>query len=494
VEETTGGGYATAFPRVLRRFALFAIAFSVVSITTGIFVNYAYGLTTMGPAAVWLWPVAAVGQVLVVLVLAELAGHMPLAGANYQWTARLVGTRFGYTVGSLGLLYGAVGLPGIALVGLAPLTATVLGLDAADPTTLLVIAVVALLLAFGVNIVRVAWAARVNNLAVFAEIAGTVVLSVLLLGLWVHGHAGTPDGGHGLGFLTAVNPGTPVADAVVGGALVGIFTLVGFEAAADMAEEAVDARRTVPRAMIAAAVISGVLGLVALIGFTVAIPDLAAVEASPVPLADIAAYWLGPVLTRVFLVVVVFSMFALLVVAAASNSRLLFAMARDRLLPGSRLLARVDPTTATPIPALVTSLVVCLVLLAYGTLDGAAFTVLVGATALVPYLIYLLTLGGYLARRRRLASTGESGFSLGRAALPVAGLALVWLVVVVAALTLPDAFRAADYVVLGGLALTGLWYVAVLRRRLRDGTAGLPAPAGPAPVVGSSTTSVQETS
>jgi amino acid transporter len=493
VVETASGGYATAFPRVLRRFALFAIAFSVVSITTGIFVNYAYGLTTMGPAAVWLWPVAAVGQVLVVLVLAELAGHMPLAGANYQWTARLVGTRFGYTVGSLGLLYGAVGLPGIALVGLAPLTATVLGLDAADPATLLVIAVVALLLAFGVNIVRVAWAARVNNLAVFAEIAGTVVLSLLLLGLWVHGHAGTPDGGHGLGFLGTVNPGTPLADAVVGGALIGIFTLVGFEAAADMAEEAVDARRTVPRAMIAAAVISGVLGLVALVGFTVAIPDLAAVEASPVPLADIAQYWLGPALTRVFLVVVVFSMFALLVVAAASNSRLLFAMARDRLLPGSRLLARVNPTTATPIPALVTSLVVCLALLAYGTLDGAAFTILVGATALVPYLIYLLTLGGYLARRRRLAGTGEPGFSLGRAALPVAGLALVWLVVVVAALTLPDAFRAADYVVLGGLALTGLWYLAVLRRRLRDGTAGLPA-GGPTAAVGSSTTPVREAS
>ena len=33
-------GYASQFPRVLRRFALFAIAFSVVSITTGIFVNY----------------------------------------------------------------------------------------------------------------------------------------------------------------------------------------------------------------------------------------------------------------------------------------------------------------------------------------------------------------------------------------------------------------------------------------------------------------------
>ena len=70
----SGFGYAEQFPRVLRRFALFAVAFSIVSITTGIFVNYSYGLTQLGPASVWLWPVAAVGQFLVVLVLAELAG------------------------------------------------------------------------------------------------------------------------------------------------------------------------------------------------------------------------------------------------------------------------------------------------------------------------------------------------------------------------------------------------------------------------------------
>ncbi|MFD1519083.1 APC family permease [Pseudonocardia yunnanensis] len=468
----TDFGYASQFPRVLRRFALFAIAFSIVSITTGIFVNYAYGLTQLGPAAVWLWPVAAVGQFLVVLVLAELAGHFPLAGANYQWTARLVGPRFGYVVGSLGVLYGAVGLPGIALIGLAPLTATVLGLDAENVRLLLFIAVLALVVAYLINVVRVQLAARVNNVAVFAEIIGTVVLSVVVFLAWVRG-GGDGGGGHGFGFLFTTATGAPLADAIVGGALIGIFTLVGFEAAADMAEEAVDARRAVPRAMILSVVVSGVLGMFALIGFTLAIPDLPAIQASPVPLAAIAEYWLGPVVTRIFLAIVVFSMFALIVVAAASNSRLIFAMARDGMLPFSAALRRVHPRTGTPVPALVASLVVCLVLLVYGTADGNAFAVLVGATALVPYLVYLLTLGGYLARRRALVEAGEGGFRLGAAALPVAGLALLWLVAVVAALTLPEAFRSADYVVIGALALAGIWYVAALRRRLRDGTAGI---------------------
>jgi len=468
-------GYASQFPRVLRRFALFAIAFSIVSITTGIFVNYAYGLTQLGPAAVWLWPVAAVGQFLVVLVLAELAGHFPLAGANYQWTARLVGPRFGYVVGSLGVLYGAVGLPGIALIGLAPLTATVLGLDAENVRLLLFIAVLALVVAYLINVVRVQLAARVNNVAVFAEIIGTVVLSVVVFLAWVRGgeNGAAAGGGHGFSFLFTTATGAPLADAIVGGALIGIFTLVGFEAAADMAEEAVDARRAVPRAMILSVVVSGVLGMFALVGFTLAIPDLPAIQASPVPLAAIAEYWLGAVVTKIFLAIVVFSMFALIVVAAASNSRLIFAMARDGMLPFSAALRRVHPRTGTPVPALVASLVVCLVLLVYGTADGNAFAVLVGATALVPYLVYLLTLGGYLARRRALVEAGEGGFRLGAAALPVAGLALLWLVAVVAALTLPEAFRSADYVVIGALALAGIWYVAALRRRLRDGTAGI---------------------
>ena len=226
--------------------------------------------------------------------------------------------------------------------------------------------------------------------------------------------------------------------------------------------------------MLLSVVVSGVLGMAALIGFTLAIPDLGAIQQSSVPLADIAGYWLGPTLTTVFLAIVVFSMFALIVVAAASNSRLIFAMARDGLLPGSALLRRVNARTGTPVPALIASLVVCVVLLAFGTLEGDAFGVLVGATALVPYLVYLLTLGGYLARRKRLLALGEGGFRLGAWAVPVAGLAMLWLIAVVASLTLPEAFRGADYVVLAALALAGIWYVAVLRRRLATAPRGSP--------------------
>ena len=53
-----------------------------------------------------------------------------------------------------------------------------------------------------------------------------------------------------------------------------MITLVGFELAADMSEDAVDPRRSVPRGVIWAVAGSAILGMIALIGFTIAVPNL----------------------------------------------------------------------------------------------------------------------------------------------------------------------------------------------------------------------------
>ncbi len=46
-------GYKPELRRSLRFFSMFAIAFSIISITTGIFLNYGFGLAYWGP---WSWP------------------------------------------------------------------------------------------------------------------------------------------------------------------------------------------------------------------------------------------------------------------------------------------------------------------------------------------------------------------------------------------------------------------------------------------------------
>src|SRR5579872_3354023 len=141
-------GYRQELRRTLRFFSLFSVAFSIISITTGIFLNYQPSFGTLGSAMIWIWPVAGVGQLLVALILSELATRIPLAGANYQWGARLVNPAYGWFVGALGVMYGAVGLPGIMLLAAAPFSEYVLNLSNPGPHTTLFIALVILTVAY----------------------------------------------------------------------------------------------------------------------------------------------------------------------------------------------------------------------------------------------------------------------------------------------------------------------------------------------------------
>ncbi|MEU3342974.1 amino acid permease [Streptomyces sp. NPDC006668] len=466
-----GFGYRQELRRVLRTFAVFAVSFSIVSITTGIFLNYGFGITHLGPASIWLWPVAVVGQLLVALVIAELSTRMPLAGANYQWGARLVGPRYGWFIGALGILYAAVGLPAIMLEGLAPLFASVLGWDAANPRLTLFIALAALVIAYLINLISVQLAARVNNIAVFTEIIGTVILGVLLFVLWV---ARYKPHGQPVHFL-ANHQGMfhqPFWYAAILAGLMGVFTLVGFEAAADMSEETVNAQRAIPKAILWSVGLSGVLGMVALICFTLAVPDLHTVQNAPAPLVVIAEHWLGGGLTRIFLILVVFSMFALAIVAATTNARLIYAMSRDNMLPFSGMWRRIHIRTRTPVPALLAGLAIGVLMMIYGYAQGNAFGTLVSATALIPYIIYLFTVIAYAVRRRTLTAI-PGAFSLGRFGTPVMVIALVWLAAVILTLALPSEFRSADYIIVGWVVLAAVWYFAALRKRLREGVAAI---------------------
>ncbi len=177
-------GYRPELRRSLKFFSMFAIAFSIISITTGIFLNYGFGLTYWGPASIWTWPIVGVGNTAIALVVAELGTRIPLAGYAYQWSARLVNPTYGWFVGFAGLLYMAVGGGAIMLEVASPLLLSEFGIDKPSARLVLSVAVLLMLLPVVINIISIQVAARVNNVAVFTEIIGTVVFGVLLLVLW----------------------------------------------------------------------------------------------------------------------------------------------------------------------------------------------------------------------------------------------------------------------------------------------------------------------
>ena len=64
-EELGRFGYRQQFVRSLRHFESFAVAFSFISITTGIFTTYGFALAAGGTRAVWTWLIVVAGQSLV---------------------------------------------------------------------------------------------------------------------------------------------------------------------------------------------------------------------------------------------------------------------------------------------------------------------------------------------------------------------------------------------------------------------------------------------
>ena len=105
--------YSQELRRTIRLFGSFAVSFSFISITTGIFANYKSLLETSGPVGLWTWPLVTVGQLLVALVFAELASRMPLTGYSYQWVTRLAGPAWGWLTGWVAVCFLVIVVPSV---------------------------------------------------------------------------------------------------------------------------------------------------------------------------------------------------------------------------------------------------------------------------------------------------------------------------------------------------------------------------------------------
>ena len=251
--------------------------------------------------------------------------------------------------------------------------------------------------------------------------------------------------------------------AVGGGLMVamimGLATLVGFESAANMAEEAKDPFRSVPRAIVGSVLAAGVLGLLFLITLTVAIRNIPRVTASDSPVALIIRDQLGPVMERMFLVGITVAFFGAGMVTISACSRIVFAMSRDARFPAHRLMQRVNPRTHTPVPATILIFVIGVILMV--ALPGAALLKLIVSGSILQAIVYLGTLVLYLAVRRKLGRK-EGGFSLGRFELPVAIGALAWVLVALFVLVSPAEAVVPVVITAGLIVVGGLYFLGML--------------------------------
>src|SRR5438105_156198 len=173
-------GYQQEFRRELKRFASFAVGFSFISITTGIFTTYGSVLNSSGPMGIWTWPLVIIGQLFVSLVFAALASRIPLAGYSYQWVSRLANPKIGWLIGWISFIFLIVDVVAVAYaVASTVLPSIFVYTESAQNAwlaTTIVVVVQMLLIVFSTF-----WSTRINNAAVGTEIVGIVGLTLLLV-------------------------------------------------------------------------------------------------------------------------------------------------------------------------------------------------------------------------------------------------------------------------------------------------------------------------
>ncbi|OBJ90242.1 amino acid permease [Mycobacterium paragordonae] len=459
-------GYEPELKRTLGSFQVFAVSFAFISVAVGIFGTYDDLLRNSGPVGIWTWIVAAIGQLLIALVIAQFAARIPLSGSSYQWGSRLANPKIGWFFGWLTFCYLITGLMAIDSAMSSTCLMPLFNM-APDEGTARLITVAVMVIQAVLAIASTRIVALINSAAVAIELSIVVVLAIALV------VAVVVTGSGSVGNLTSrgITEGAPNYFAFGGGLMavmiVGLGTLVGFDSAANMAEEAKDPFRSVPRAIVGSVAAASVLGLLFLVALTVAIDNVPRVSAAGSPVAMIMHDQLGTVTERIFLVAIAIAFFGGGMVTLTSCSRMIFAMSRDDRFPAHRLMRRVNSRTQTPIPATVVPVIIGIAVLA--ALPGDALLELITSGTVFPALTYGMIVVLYLAVRKRL-DRQEGAFDIGRFELPIAIAALIWSICALVILLSPDAATVPMIIVAGLLGAGALYfgYMMIFNREVLD--------------------------
>jgi amino acid transporter len=449
------------FHRSMSLWSNLALGFTYLSPLVGVYSLWAYSLTLGGPPAMWWIVIVGTGQFLVALVFGEVVSQYPVAGGIYPWTRRLWGRKYAWIASWVYLWAVLVTVTAVAEFG-GGFTAALFGIEATREVGFLTAAGL-LLLALVINFSGTHMLARVVKIGLFAELIGVVALGLYLL-LFKRANSFSV-------FFDSMGAGGDQAYIITffGAALSGLFLFYGFEACGDVAEEVDNASTRIPKAMMLTILIGGVSGLLSYAGYVLAAPNLQAIVngEDPDPIPSILEDSLGLAGSKVFLVVAVTAFISCVLSLQAAGSRLIYAFARDRMLPLHESLSRMSAKHSVPTNAL---LVACIVPIAICALVYISPELLPRVTAFAVLGIYISFQAVVLAAlRQRLRGWRPAGsWNLGSAGLLVNVVALGYGLMAIFLLLKPGdtGHWLDDYIVAIGLAVvlvTGLLYLFIAR-------------------------------
>ena len=258
-----------------------------------------------------------------------------------------------------------------------------------------------------INARGIAESARVNVALTIVEVLGLVL--IVVIGLGAIG-AGDAEPSRAFEF----KEGDAVPWAILAGATLAFYALIGFEDSVNMSEEAQDPQRDYPRALFGGLAIAGVIYLAVSMVASMVVPtdDL---SASSGPLLEVVQ--IGPlsINTKVFAAIALLAVANGALINMVMASRLLYGMARQRIIP--RAFERVLPERRTPIVAIVFTTLLATGLIVWGRLETLADT-----TVLLLLLVFTVVNVSVLVLRRDRVTHDHFRTP---SALPVIGIAVI---------------------------------------------------------------------
>lgn len=454
--------------RTLSGFANFAMTYSGVGASAGLFTLFGLSFAASGPAFFWGWPLVVLGTLAICLVFSELASHYPFAGVMYQWPTILAGRRAGWWVGWM-YLFAAITLTTstylVVPIGLGALLNTSFSHTASVLIALGSLAIAAVLNALGIRILG-----RFTEAAVIVELIGVGVITLLVLIFGAHHSPAVLVHRYGTGSTFH----TWLAGFLGGGILVSLWVLFTFENGGTLGEETLEASRNAPRAILGALAMTALIGVFFLFTFIISPHTILGAMKSSSPIQDTIDYALPHVFTVIYLAIILGVMVLGANVAFTAAVRQLFSMARDDGLPASSFLRRTRD--GTPWIAVLTVAVIT----GIPFLFSSTFSVLITASTGFFYVIYTAVMLIVLGARMRGWPRERKPFALGRWGTVTTVVAGLWSAAMMVNLLWPrDAtnptwhgIRVAIWLI-GIPLVVGLVYYAVAQhRRLGEGEPG----------------------
>ncbi|KAG1715674.1 hypothetical protein ID866_1478, partial [Astraeus odoratus] len=389
------------------------------------------GLLAGGPAAIWSsYIITMVFMFMTAAVLAEICSALPLSGSIYIWAAESAGPKYARLVGFIVAWWACT----------AWMTFTASNCQTTANYIVSQLAVWDINFPGGVGNDNIQWRAFVWGLSelmllisvainyfpprlysvVFKFSVALMMLDFFLCLIWLpigvsktYGFRSAKD----VFTMTYNGTGAPAGWNWILSLLFTASTLTGFDASGHIAEETKNASVIAAKGILSSAIATGVLGFITTILFLFCTPDLDTVFSlnAPQPFVQIYALALGKKASIFMTIIAVLGLIMNTTVAIVASSRLVFAVARDGVLPLSSWVGNVDakgqPRNAVTVIYVFAAIILCTILP-----SQVAFTSLVSAGAVPTIAAY-----GLIALLRLIMTPNHfqsSHFRLGKYAKP----------------------------------------------------------------------------